>query len=97
MAWHKKLKVNKYQKHSFLKLHCPKKEQNIRQNSALALSNFIGRILSDISCFFLANGVSRKNAFDLLLTFSYCLVLVTMQWSKKLVSTSSAEQIKGLI
>ena len=29
------LKVSKSQKHFFLKLHCPKKEQNIRQNSAL--------------------------------------------------------------
>ena len=29
------LKVSKFQKHFFLKLHCPKNEQNIRQNSAL--------------------------------------------------------------
>ena len=30
-----KLKVSKSQKHFFLKLHCPKNERNIRQNSAL--------------------------------------------------------------
>ena len=30
------LKVSKSQKHFFLKLHCPKNELNIRQNSALA-------------------------------------------------------------
>ena len=29
------LKVSKSQKHFFLKLHCPKNKQNIRQNSAL--------------------------------------------------------------
>ena len=29
------LKVYKSQKHFFLKLHCPKNERNIRQNSAL--------------------------------------------------------------
>ena len=29
------LKVSKSQKQFFLKLHCPKNEQNIRQNSAL--------------------------------------------------------------
>ena len=29
------LKVNKSQKQFFLKLHCPKNERNIRQNSAL--------------------------------------------------------------
>ena len=29
------LKVSKSQKHFFLKLHCPKNERNIRQNSAL--------------------------------------------------------------
>jgi hypothetical protein len=31
----KNLKVSKSQKHFFLKLHCPKNERNIRQNSAL--------------------------------------------------------------
>ena len=30
------VKVSKYQKHFFLKLHCPKDERNIRQNYALA-------------------------------------------------------------
>ena len=34
------LKVSKSQKH-FLKLPCPKNELNIRQNSALALSNIL--------------------------------------------------------
>ena len=29
------LKVSKSQKHFFLKLHCPKNEQNIRQSSPL--------------------------------------------------------------
>ena len=33
------LKVSKYQKHFFLKLHCPKNERNIRQNSALESRN----------------------------------------------------------
>ena len=35
------IKVSKSQKHFFLKLHCPKNERNIRQNSVLALSSFI--------------------------------------------------------
>ena len=40
------LKVSKSQKYFFLKLHCPKNEQNIRQDSAIASQ---GRILSNIS------------------------------------------------
>jgi len=32
------LKVSKFQKHFFLKLHCPKNERNLRQNSALLQS-----------------------------------------------------------
>ena len=39
------LKVSKSQKHFFLKHHCPKNEQNIWQNSALASK---GRILSNV-------------------------------------------------
>ena len=47
------LKVRKSQKDFFLKLRCPKKEQNILQTSALASK---GRFFSNISF----NGVSKK-------------------------------------
>ena len=40
------LKGSKSQKHVFLKLHCPKNEQNIRQNFALA-SCSIGLVISE--------------------------------------------------
>ena len=33
--WELSIKVSKYQKQFFLKLHCPKDERNVRQNSAL--------------------------------------------------------------
>jgi hypothetical protein len=35
------LKVSKSQKHFFLKLHCPKYEQNIRQDSALEFKKWL--------------------------------------------------------
>ena len=37
------IKVSKSQKQFFLKLHCPKNEQNIRQNSALELKKWFNQ------------------------------------------------------
>ena len=39
------LKVSKSQKHFFLKLHCPKHERNIRQNSALEFKKWLNQQL----------------------------------------------------
>ena len=56
-----KLKVSKSQKQFFLKLHSPKKELNIRQNSALKLrQKFVKYFVR-----YLGNGISRKNAFEI--------------------------------
>ena len=57
----KKVRVTKSQKHFFLKLHCPKTQQNIRQN------------LSNMYCLFCFGGnrVSRKNVFEI-----YVLTLI---------------------
>ena len=51
------LKVSKSQKQFFLKLHCPRNEQNTRQNSALWSW---GRNLSNISFIFWAMEVQEK-------------------------------------
>ena len=51
------LKVSKFEKHFFLKLHCPKTERNISQNSALVLYS---RILSNISFVFWAMEFQEK-------------------------------------
>ena len=37
------IKVSKSQKHIFLKLHCPKNEQNIRQNSAQEFKKWLNK------------------------------------------------------
>jgi hypothetical protein len=42
---HRVLKVSKSQKHFFLKLHCPKTEQNIRQNSALVFKKWLNKTI----------------------------------------------------
>ena len=51
------LQVSKSQKHFFLNLHCPKNEQNIRQNLVLWRWS---RILSNISFFWGAMEVQEK-------------------------------------
>ena len=42
------LKVSKSQKYFFSKLHCPKREQNIRQNSALEFKKWVNQQLKTI-------------------------------------------------
>ena len=58
------LKVSKSQKHFFLKLHCPKNEQNICQNSALAS---YGIIFSNILFVFWAMELQENYFWDLLI------------------------------
>ena len=48
------LKVSKFLRQFFLKLHCPKNERNIRQNSALGLDQFLAT----------AKGASNKRSSD---------------------------------
>ena len=70
------LKVSKSQKHYFLKLHFPKNELNIWQNSARAS---YGRILSNISSVSWAMEFQEKCFWDLL-TFrsriTYLVILI---------------------
>jgi hypothetical protein len=56
------LKASKSQKQFFLKLHYPKNEKNIRQNSALMK---LGQKFVKYFVRFLSNGGSRKNAFEI--------------------------------
>ena len=58
------LKVSKSQKHFFLKLHCPKNEQNICQNSALAS---YGIFFSNILFVFWAMELQENYFWDLLI------------------------------
>ena len=59
----KPLKVSKFQKHFFFKLHCPKIEQNIKQNSALW--SYLGQNFVKYFIHFLGNRVSKINAFEI--------------------------------
>jgi hypothetical protein len=77
-----KLKVSKSQKHFFLKLHCPKNQRNIWQNSDLASW---GRILSNVLFIFGAIEFQGK----LLLSFTD-LYLIT-ELTRKVMKNMSVQ------